>query len=85
MTYWNDNTPPPTFRTHEDEDAIFRKQLEEATMQSREDYIRDLERRATNLEWENRRLRDYATSGHYNHYFDGAGPSRRHGSDSEDE
>lgn len=81
-TYGNYNTPPPTFRNRDDEDAEFQRQMREATLRSQEEYIRKLEDDSRYMERQYNNLYDYYSGGPYS---SGAGPSRQRDSSSEED
>ena len=81
-TYGSDNTPPPSFRTREDEDAEFQRQMREATIQSQHEYIRKLEDDYNFMERQYNDLYHVYPSGQYSGE---AGPSRRRDDSDSDE
>ena len=81
-TYGSDNTPLPTFRTREDEDAEFDRQMREATILSQQEYIRKLEDDSRFMERQYNNLYDAFSSAPYSNE---ARPSRRHDSDSDED
>ena len=82
-TYGTPNTPPPSIpSTREREEMEYERQMHEATIQSQEEYIRKLEEDARFMEMQYNSLHDVYSRGPYS---DGAGPSRRHDSDSSED
>jgi hypothetical protein len=82
-TYGNYNTPPPLYPTsREREDAEYERQLQEATRQSQEEYIRQLEDDSRFYRMQYDSLRDMIPRGRYDHE---AGPSGAQDSDSSDD
>lgn len=80
--YPSDYAPPPTYRTRQEEEAEFNREMREATFRSQEEYIRKLE--DDNRFNENRynNLYDVYSSGQYYHEV---GPSRRHDNSESDD
>lgn len=70
--YGSNDTPPPPFRTREEEDAEFERQLREATIQSQAEYIRKLE---DDRIYDEQRLYDAYSRGRFSNQ---AGPSGTH-------
>ena len=76
------DTPPRRVQTWDEEDAQFQRELEEATRQSREEYICRLEEENSFYRRQHNNLYDVFSR---EPYSSGVGPSRRHDTDSEEE
>ena len=75
-------TPPRRVQTQDEEDAQFQRELEEATRRSREEYVRRLEEENNFYRRQHNNLYDVFSR---EAYSGGAGSSRRHNTDSEEE